>query len=79
MRWVDKYVFDADSSEKRVPLNLSLNTEQNAMSDIRISRQERDDDIKGIDARELLKNMKKIVADAEAKDGVAEGKAVVDG
>ena len=63
--------------EKRVPLNLSLNTEQNVMSDIRISRQERENGIEGIDARKLLEDMKKIVSDAEAKDNIANGKAVV--
>ncbi len=63
--------------EKRVPLNLSLNTEQNVMSDIRISRQERENGIEGIDARKLLEDMKKIVSDAEAIDNNADGKAVV--
>ena len=63
--------------EKRVPLNLSLNTEQNVMSDIRISRQERKNGIEGIDARKLLEDMKKIVSDTEAIDHNADGKAVV--
>ena len=63
--------------EKRVPLNLSLNTEQNVMSDIRISRQERENGIVGIDARKLLEDMKKIVSDTEAIDNNADGKAVV--
>jgi len=63
--------------EKRVPLNLSLNTEQNAMPDIRISRQERENGIEGIDARKLLEDMKKIVSDTEAIDNNADGKAVV--
>lgn len=63
--------------EKRVPLNLSLNTEQNVMSDIIISRQERENGIEGIDARKLLEDMKKIVSDTEAIDNNADGKAVV--
>lgn len=63
--------------EKRVPLNLSLNAEQNVMSDIRISRQERENGIEGIDARKLLEDMKKIVSDTEAIDNNADGKTVV--
>lgn len=51
--------------EKRVPLSLSLNPEQNVMSDINLSRQERENGLSGVDARKLLEDMKKIVADAE--------------
>lgn len=51
--------------EKRVPLSLSLNPEQNVMSDINQSRQERENGLSGVDARKLLEDMKKIVADAE--------------
>jgi len=36
--------------EKRVPLNLSLNKEDDLMPDILISRQERESDMEGIDA-----------------------------
>ena len=52
--------------EKRVPLNLSLNNE--ALPDILVSKQERENGIEGIDARKLLEEMKKIVSDAEAQE-----------
>ena len=42
------------------------------MSDIRESRQERENGIEGIDARKLLEDMKKIVSDAEIKDNIVE-------
>lgn len=51
--------------EKRVPLSLSLNPEQNVLSDIDLSRHERDNGISGVDARKLLEDMKKIVANAD--------------
>lgn len=58
--------------EKRVPLNLSLNNE--ALPDILVSKQERENGIEGIDARKLLEEMKKIVSDAEAQDKKAKRK-----
>lgn len=61
--------------EKRVPLNLSLNNEQKALSDIRASQRERDNGIPGVDARTLLNEMKRIVADAEAEEA-SNGQAV---
>lgn len=54
--------------EKRVPLNLSLNNEQNVLPDILVSKQEREKGIEGIDARDLLEEMKKIVSDIEARE-----------
>lgn len=53
--------------EKRVPLSLSLNNEQDILSDIMISKQERENGIEGIDAQRLLVEMKKIISEAEAK------------
>jgi DNA-damage-inducible protein J len=61
--------------EKRVPLNLSLNNEQKALSDIRASQREREKGISGVDARTLLNEMKRIVADAEAEEA-SNGQAV---
>ena len=58
--------------EKRVPLNLSLNNE--ALPDILVSKQERENGIEGIDARKLLEEMKKIVSDAEAKENDSSSK-----
>lgn len=58
--------------EKRVPLNLSLNNE--ALPDILVSKQERENGTEGIDARKLLEEMKKIVSDAEAQDKKAKRK-----
>ncbi|MBR3278046.1 MAG: type II toxin-antitoxin system RelB/DinJ family antitoxin [Lachnospiraceae bacterium] len=52
--------------EQRVPLNLSLNTEQNVLPDVMISKQEREN---SVDARQLLEDMKKIISDAESKEG----------
>ncbi|SCW43939.1 DNA-damage-inducible protein J [Ruminococcaceae bacterium YRB3002] len=63
--------------EKRVPLNLSLNAGDNIMSDIRIAKQEREQGIEGVDARSLLEEMKRIVADAEAKESSFESKAAI--
>jgi len=63
--------------EKRVPLNLSLNAGDNIMSDIRIAKQEREQGIEGVDARSLLEEMKRIVADAEAKESSFENKAAI--
>ena len=51
--------------EKRVPLNLSLNNEQ----------KERENGIPGVDARTLLNEMKRIVANAEAEEA-SNGQAV---
>ncbi len=45
-------------NEKRVTLGLS---------DIMISKQERENGIEGIDAQRLLVEMKKIISEAEAK------------
>lgn len=61
--------------EKRVPLNLSLNSERDVLPDIMISRQERERGIEGIDARKLLEEMKKIVSDAEAQEAGLDNKA----
>ena len=58
--------------EKRVPLNLSLNNE--ALPDILVSKQERENGTEGIDARKLLEEMKKIVSDAEAQENKAKRK-----
>lgn len=63
--------------EKRVPLNLSLNADDNARSDLRISKKERENGIDGVDARELLKEMKKIVIDAKTKESSYDDKAVI--
>lgn len=51
--------------ERRVPLNLSLNTEQKIATDINMSQQERENGIEGVDAHQLLEDMKKILADAK--------------
>ena len=61
--------------EKRVPLNLSLNNEQNVLPDILVSKQEREKGIEGIDARDLLEEMKKIVSDIEAREKKNKSKA----
>lgn len=61
--------------EKRVPLNLSLNNEQNVLPDILVSKQEREKGIEGIDARDLLEEMKKIVSDIEARERKNKSKA----
>ena len=63
--------------EKKVPLNLSLNAEDCALSDIRISKQERANGIEGVDARDLLAEMKKIIAAAEEKESAIEDKAAI--
>lgn len=60
--------------EKRVPLNLSLNTEPNVLPDITISKPERENTV---DARQLLEDMKKIIADAELKEGSITDKAAI--
>lgn len=62
--------------EKRVPLNLSLNKEDDLMPDILISRQERESGMEGIDARQLLEEMKMIVSDAESREAKTDSKAV---
>ena len=62
--------------EKRVPLNLSLNSEKDVLPDLIMSMQERENNIEGVDARKLLEEMKKIVAEAEAKEKKTGGKAV---
>ena len=61
--------------EKRVPLNLSLNNEQNVLPDILVSKQEREKGIEGINARDLLEEMKKIVSDIEAREKKNKSKA----
>ena len=61
---------------KRVPLNLSLNKEDDLMPDILISRQERESGMEGIDARQLLEEMKMIVSDAESREAKTDSKAV---
>lgn len=53
--------------EKRVPLNLSLKNEMDVLPDIIVSKQERESNVEGIDARKLLEEMKKIVSDSEAR------------
>ena len=63
--------------EKRVPLNLSLNTEQSILSDIRLSRLERENGIEGVEARDLLEELKRIVAETETKEVITDS-AVVD-
>ncbi len=62
--------------ENRVPLNLSLNKEDDLMPDILISRQERESGMEGIDARQLLEEMKMIVSDAESREAKTDSKAV---
>ena len=54
--------------EKKVPLNLSLNAEDSALSDIKRAKYERANGLEGVDARDLLAEMKKIIADAETKE-----------
>ena len=61
--------------EKRVPLNLSLNNEKNVLPDLIMSVQERENGIEGVDAHKLLEAMKKIVAEAEAKESKSAGRA----
>ncbi|MBQ6017229.1 MAG: type II toxin-antitoxin system RelB/DinJ family antitoxin [Lachnospiraceae bacterium] len=61
--------------EKKVPLNLSLNKEQDVLPDIVVSKQEREGGIEGIDARKLLEEMKKIVSDAETRKENSDSKA----
>ena len=63
--------------EKRVPLNLSLNTEQNVQYDIQRAREERENGIDGIGARKLLEDMKKIVYDVEKSDANPDNQVVV--
>ena len=53
--------------EKRVPLNLSLNKEDDLMPDILISRQERESG---------MEEMKMIVSDAESREAKTDSKAV---
>ena len=53
--------------EKRVPLNLSLNSEKEVLPDITVSREEREGGIEGLDAKLLLEQMRKIVSEAESK------------
>ena len=57
--------------EKRVPLNLSLNSEKEYSSDYVISQQDRED---GVDGRVLLEMMKKIVSEAESQKKKKGGK-----
>jgi DNA-damage-inducible protein J len=53
--------------EKRVPLNLSLNSDKDVLPDVIVSKQERENGIDGIDAKILLEQMRKIVSEAESK------------
>lgn len=53
--------------EKRVPLNLSLNSDKEVLPDLLVSKQEREGGIEGIDAKILLEQMKRIVSEAESK------------
>jgi DNA-damage-inducible protein J len=62
--------------EKRVPLNLSLNNERDVLPDLIMSVKERENGIEGVDARKLLEEMKKIVAEAEAGEKKSGSKAV---
>ena len=52
--------------EKRVPLNLSLNAENNELPDVIVSRHERENGIDGINAKVLLEQMRTIVSEAES-------------
>ena len=61
--------------EKRVPLNLSLNNERDVLPDLIMSVKERENGIEGVDARKLLEEMKKIVAEAEAGEKKTGSKA----
>lgn len=63
--------------EKRVPLNLSLNNERDVLPDLIMSVKERENGIEGVDARKLLEEMKKIVAEAEAGEKKSGSKASV--
>ena len=63
--------------EKKVPLNLSLNPADSIKSDIRTAKQDRENQAEGIDARDLLEEMKKIIAEAEDKESATESKAAV--
>ena len=49
--------------EKRVPLNLSLNSEQDVLPDLLLSRQERENNVDGVEARVLLEQIKQIVSE----------------
>ena len=51
--------------EKRVPLNLSLNSDKEVLPDHLVSKQEREDGIEGIDAKILLEQMRRIVSEAK--------------
>ena len=53
--------------EKRVPLNLSLNSDKEALPDLIVSKQERESGTEGIDAKILLEQMRRIVSEAESK------------
>lgn len=57
--------------EKRVPLNLSLNSEKEYSPDYVISQQDRED---GVDGRVLLEMMKKIVSETETQKKKKGGK-----
>ena len=61
--------------ENRVPLNLSLNNERDLLPDLIMSVKERENGIEGVDARKLLEEMKKIVAEAEAGEKKSGSKA----
>lgn len=63
--------------EKRVPLNLSLNNEQNVLPDIMVTKQERENNVDGIDARQLLEDMKKIISEAEERELSSPDKAAI--
>lgn len=52
--------------ERRVPLNLSLNGENNELPDVIVSRHERENGIDGINAKVLLEQMRTIVSEAES-------------
>ena len=53
--------------EKRVPLNLSLSSDKEALPDLIVSKQERESGTEGIDARILLEQMRRIVSEADSK------------
>ena len=53
--------------EKRVPLNLSLSSDKEALPDLIVSKQERESGTEGIDAKILLEQMRRIVSEADSK------------
>lgn len=62
--------------EKRVPLNLSLSREQDILSDIKAAKQDRENGIEGMEAHQLLEEMKRILDDAKTRENSGDKAAV---